>query len=832
MAFEEWLALGGNEIINNARTVGYAKTAACPMAWFKGRTCPTLAAATLNVALYHTSAIEAAPWYDTALPEISRRFYGAYGLSISGIEDSTRTASVTEGLSDGGVIGRVRKAPREVRVVALLAGEGRDALEYGMAWLNAALDPNACGQHGDACGTADLAYFSDCPPARRDVPIYSDPVLAATNLNPNPSMETPGPVVELRRNLVRNPKMRTTTGWGANAGILTGTESGLQVHVIDAQPTNTLLFNQAQPWPGISANERGVASMDIEVRPDSPAVTLQLRLEMRDGGGQYPGAPVTIQPGQTARIYSGIGVPGPATMFRILVYAGAATAGSTEFIARNALLERKATHLPYFDGSTEDYTNSPFTYAWAGDADNSESTQSAPSVLHYGQDGLVTLYQTRSPDSQPARGEYALRAVAGSASSTRGDVRVNGVALTPGATYTVEADLYLPEAHALPDESPVSRQRRILVYENGGETTNHGPQAPNVAGWHHLTHQFIAPATGQTILALGSAGSAEDTYFESIWDAVSITEGPQSALGYFDGDTEDTDLEVYEWVGTPHDSASTATTQTLLGTAPEPPEDYLHEVNKVRRYLHDVAAVSGPLVQAEFQSGPHWAYQVEFTMVAANPYVFGVTQRLDLPPRLPTVIGDVPYNLVPYPSAELSSGSIVIAKNYVINPSVEVDNQFWIAYGDVLNPAEIAGSRSTALAAHGSASHLAEFRPSTTGADPNANLFGETITADFPATNAQSKMTVSMWASASVISGSAVLGDITIYGIWQDAAGNHLGVIPHGTLPAAGGAITVKSYTPPLGSVKCAMRASLSVPSWNAGAVIDLFADAVAVTVP
>jgi hypothetical protein len=42
----------------------------------------------------------------------------------------------------------------------------------------------------------------------------------------------------------------------------------------------------------------------------------------------------------------------------------------------------------------------------------------------------------------------------------------------------------------------------------------------------------------------------------------------------------------------------------------------------------------------------------------------------------------------------------------------------------------------------------------------------------------------------------------------------------------------VKSYTPPLGSVKCAMRASLSVPSWNAGAVIDLFADAVAVTVP
>ncbi len=212
MAFEEWLALGGNEIINNARTVGYARTASCPMTWFKGDICGTLAAATMALENWDSTNYERAPWYDPALPEVSRRFYGAFGLEIRGIEDSTRTAGVTEGLGDGGVIGRVRKGPREVTVKALLAGEGRDSLEYGMSWLTAALDPNACGQHGDACGTADLTYFSTCPPKRAEVPVYSEWEVAEENLYENPSFETAGETIAVFENMAINPSMEAASG--------------------------------------------------------------------------------------------------------------------------------------------------------------------------------------------------------------------------------------------------------------------------------------------------------------------------------------------------------------------------------------------------------------------------------------------------------------------------------------------------------------------------------------------------------------------------------------------------------------------------------------------
>lgn len=822
MAFEEWLALGGNEILNNARTVGYARTAKCPMSWFKGQVCPTLAAATLTVAQYHTAAIEAAPWYDPALPEISRRFYGAYGLAIKGIEDSTREATVTQGLGDGGVIGRVRKGPREVRVVALLAGEGRDALEYGMAWLNAALDPNACGQHGDACGTADLAYFSDCPPARRDIPLYSDPELAATNLNLNPSMETPGPVAELRRNLWPNPRVSdNNSGWavgGSSNGVtLTATPDGMQADFATAQNN---IFVIDGTWINHAAQTTHAFAADIAVPVGYPAVRLRVMAQFGDGGvPSVYGPEVTIQPGEAAEL-TALVPANAATSTRPIIQAVAVPAGA-RFVLNRVLFERTDRHLPYFDGSTVDSTNSPFTYAWSGAPDASESAQSAPTVLHYSQSELRFAYQTRSPDGQPYRGDYAIRAVAG---TSGGDIRVNDLAFTAGQTYTVEADVYLPKAHITDDPSAASRQRRILVYENGGATTNHGPQAPNVAGWHHLSHTFVA--TADMILGLGSAGSAQDNYFETIWDSVSVVEGTPYLGGYFDGDTEDTGTEIYEWLGTPHDSASTATTQLLLGNVPESPESYLHEVNKVRRYLHDVAAVSGPLVQAEFQSGVHWGYRVEFTLVAANPYVFGVTQRLDLPPRLPTVVGDVPYNLVPYPSAELSSGPITVARNLALNPSAEYGANHWFASG-----VYTLSGQSNELASHGAYSFKVRFLPDAVLAAPYEFFATQTVPLPHAAVPGE-RYSINEWASASVETGNPVLGQLQIQALWLDAARTVLRMDVIGDLPPGGGAASMRSIEPPPGATQVEVRAAQTVTSWDAGAVVRLYADALAVTVP
>ncbi|QGJ95258.1 minor tail protein [Microbacterium phage Jayden] len=113
---------------------------------------------------YTCNDIQRAPWYDPD-NEFSQDLAGFYLLRVTGITDSTATATVTQGIDDGGVIGASRHATRSVRVRSMIIGCGNAAAEYGLAWLKAALSETFCARHGDACGTSDLAFFIDCPPA-------------------------------------------------------------------------------------------------------------------------------------------------------------------------------------------------------------------------------------------------------------------------------------------------------------------------------------------------------------------------------------------------------------------------------------------------------------------------------------------------------------------------------------------------------------------------------------------------------------------------------------------------------------------------------------------
>lgn len=109
---------------------------------------------------------------------------------MEGLNDSTRTAAVTESITDGGVVGQVRHATRQVRVRALLSALGEDALESGLSWLKAALDPDYCGTHGNSCGGADSCFFTACPPTKESIVsealVWSPPVY---NRATNPSFE-------------------------------------------------------------------------------------------------------------------------------------------------------------------------------------------------------------------------------------------------------------------------------------------------------------------------------------------------------------------------------------------------------------------------------------------------------------------------------------------------------------------------------------------------------------------------------------------------------------------------------------------------------------------
>lgn len=204
MAYEGYLALGGVEIVNTERARGYLKTADCScLDLNEACECDGLgdAAAALNgdqetsPVVYDYSQIEQAPWWDEAQPDISSRFFGVVGHRISGLYDSTRSAEVSQGITDGGIIGQQRRGTREVRVTALLLARGKDALSFGARWLDSALDPSACGRHGTGCGTADATFFTDCPEPRE----FHDPIVGewtetARNLvlDPGPYQESSG----------------------------------------------------------------------------------------------------------------------------------------------------------------------------------------------------------------------------------------------------------------------------------------------------------------------------------------------------------------------------------------------------------------------------------------------------------------------------------------------------------------------------------------------------------------------------------------------------------------------------------------------------------------
>lgn len=154
--------LGGLEIGNSARALAYADGADCPITWLKDVPCGGIAPA-LGDPDYEFRRIDDAPWYDPDLAA-SKRFLGAYIIDISGLSDSTTTATVTEKLYDGAQISSVRRASREVRVQLMLTALDDEALEAGMTWLAAATSETACGAHGVSCGSTNFEFFVACPP--------------------------------------------------------------------------------------------------------------------------------------------------------------------------------------------------------------------------------------------------------------------------------------------------------------------------------------------------------------------------------------------------------------------------------------------------------------------------------------------------------------------------------------------------------------------------------------------------------------------------------------------------------------------------------------------
>lgn len=214
-----YLRLGETEIANTDRLHGYLSTADCVLAEFHQTPCGTVQDA-LNHSPYEASNISEAPWYDPVNSEVSSRFYGVAAYDITGIHDSTRSIPVTQAVRDGGILGDPRHETKEVKVKAILYAKGQDALDYGLNWLAAALEPGACGQHGGSCGFTDLSFWTTCPPPVPELWAPEDGGVDAINQFTNPRFTSTATKVEVRRNLHPNPSPWTSgvdTGYTSNA---------------------------------------------------------------------------------------------------------------------------------------------------------------------------------------------------------------------------------------------------------------------------------------------------------------------------------------------------------------------------------------------------------------------------------------------------------------------------------------------------------------------------------------------------------------------------------------------------------------------------------------
>lgn len=431
--WDGYFSLGGNEVGNSARAIGYQRTADCPIGWIRDKDCGGIQSMVDDQGAYIYSRINEAPWYDTDDPDLSSRFLGLYVIEMQGVSDSTRSAVVTEKITDGAQVSGYRHTSRQVRVRALLTGDGMDALEYGMTWLRNVLEPNACGVHGGDCGASDFQFFVDCPPE---------------------------------------------------------------------------------------------------------------------------------------------------------------------------------------------------------------------------------------------------------------------------------------------------------------------------------------------------------------WDQI------------------------------------------------EPIEDYWDTNAKLRRVLHTVTCISGPLVQEQKVSSDkrHYAYIVEFTLLAAVPFVYGATRDIDVPPITPTIVQDVAYNLLTHPSAELASGLALVQTNLSTNPSVETDATGWAATSDgtaITNAMLTSGRVTGELAAVGVASYRVVF--TATGAGTNG-WFGAQQQVTIP-TTAGLRFSINMWAAEVLMTGSPVRGDLDIFAYWRNGTTN-LRTDDLGSVPINGGALSTPNIAPPATADNVVVRAIARMTSWSSGNVVRLYADALAVTNP
>lgn len=168
--FHGYLAMAGNEIVNNLRSATYAT--ALGITHVNCGPCDGLARALYDMP-YTSPDMDDAPWYDPVVVE-SKSFAGFYGLEITGLSKSVGSRGLVPLTERGAALHPLRRTHREIQVRVLAMAKTEAALSYGFSWLASVLRGNICAA---GCFGDELCFFTACPPC---------PPLSADPLDPDP----------------------------------------------------------------------------------------------------------------------------------------------------------------------------------------------------------------------------------------------------------------------------------------------------------------------------------------------------------------------------------------------------------------------------------------------------------------------------------------------------------------------------------------------------------------------------------------------------------------------------------------------------------------------
>jgi len=160
-----WLALGSGdpiygspyiEIVNNARVFAYARNMG--ICWLQEcEDCDTIDQVLPGGAVYTSPGNDQAPWFDQDNPD-TWGFLGVVGLDVQGDFTSTRSVTVSNAVTFGGVLGPPYFGPRTLVVRCLAVAVDECSLTAGLEWLNF-----FAGNPAEPCLGDNLTFFDCCP---------------------------------------------------------------------------------------------------------------------------------------------------------------------------------------------------------------------------------------------------------------------------------------------------------------------------------------------------------------------------------------------------------------------------------------------------------------------------------------------------------------------------------------------------------------------------------------------------------------------------------------------------------------------------------------------